>query len=134
MKHKQPQSDVPVKGPAVLVVPKGSPSDLSNVVVMGVMSLADVLRHQPVSYLYRFTSRRKGLVFSEPAPRPLIELIVDLLDATERSVHLEELQHLKPVVRLSPQGIRVYVSKEDERLGLIAPCVPGYGTWDDLPM
>src|SRR3954470_1015482 len=140
MKHEEPKWDVPATGPALLVVPKGSPSDISNVVVLGVMSLADVLRYQPVSYLYRFTNGRKGLVFTEPAPRQLIDLIVDLLEAEERPGRLEELRKLKPVVRLGPEGIRVFLSPKDEalqaereRLGLIAPRGPGYGTWDDLP-
>lgn len=100
--------DVPTTGDAVLVTPKCTDDQLARVVVLAVMSLADVLRHQPTTFMFRFTEDRTGVVFSEPAPRPVIDLLSDLLHATEEPVRLEELGDLRPVMRLSREGIRVY--------------------------
>lgn len=108
MKQSKLFSDVPVSGDGLLVVPRATDIELVNVLGMAVLSLADVLRHEPRSYVFRCADGRPGIVFSEPAPRPLVELLVDLLDASEEPVRLEELE-LLPVMRLSPAGIRVYV-------------------------
>ena len=111
MKHTQSLYDVPSSGDALLVTPKGTDDQLARVLVMAVMSLVEVLRHQPVSFMLRFADGRPGIVFTEPSPRPLVEQLVDLLDASEEPVRLEELGPLSPVLHLSPQGIRVYVAQ-----------------------
>ena len=114
MKQTKMFSDVPASGDGLLVVPKATDSELVNVLGMAVLSLADVLRYEPQSHVFRRVDGQPGIVFSEPAPRPLVELLVDLLDATEQPVRLEELE-LLPVMRLSPAGIRVYVPEEGRR-------------------
>ena len=113
MKQKKPHLDVPARGDAVRVVPNATAQELVNVLGMAVLSLADVLRYQPTSYVFRVAGRPE-LVFSEPAPRPLVDLLVDLLDATEAPVRLEELP-LAPVMRLSRAGVRVYLYDDGPR-------------------
>ncbi len=108
MKYEALFRDVPTTGDAVLVTPKCTVDQLARVVVTSVLSLSDVLRHQPTTFMFRFSDGGPRVVFSEPAPRPVIDLLADLLTATERSVRLEELAGLQPVMRLSREGIRVY--------------------------
>ena len=112
MKHQQPEWDVPTAGDALLITPKRN-ADNSDLIALAMLSLADVLRFEPTTHLFRFEGGKKGLVFTEPAPRALVELLVKLLHATEEPVRLEELKGLRPVVRISRQGIRVYVTEEE---------------------
>ncbi|MBL8958052.1 MAG: hypothetical protein JNK82_45180 [Myxococcaceae bacterium] len=105
--------DVPTSGDAVLVTPQGTTVQLARVLVTAVMSLADVLRHQPTTFVFRFGDARPGIVFSEPAPRPVVELLADVLDATEQSVRLEQQPGLVPVMRISRDGLRVYSGLEE---------------------
>lgn len=108
----------PSRGEGLLVCPKGTNEQLVHVLGMAVLALCDVLRHLPTSFVYRCNGPKKGLVFSEPAPRPLVEMILDLLDGTEEPVRIEGLD-LAPVMRLSKAGIRIYVYEpEQEATGL----------------
>jgi hypothetical protein len=115
MKRKQvtesetfiPMSEVPAEGPALIFDAEG---DIAEALVQALLEEAHCLSRQPASMVFVLEgSSSCRLVFTEPAPMPLVKsLIHQLHGGTLRSARLEKL-HLRPLLRIDASGFSLFV-------------------------
>jgi hypothetical protein len=112
MQSSSNRSDVPTTGAALLVTSTASAEQVAKVLMLAVTGYAEVLRRQPTTFVFRLPEQPTALVFCEPAPKVVVDLFVDLLNAEVKPTKLEELVEPFPLMRLSAAGIRLYLSAE----------------------
>jgi hypothetical protein len=102
-----PMSEVPAEGPALIFDAEG---DIAEALVQALLDEAHCLGRQPRSMVFVLESSRTcKLVFTEPAPMPLVNsLIRQLGGGTLSPARLEKLQ-LRPLLRIDETGFSLFV-------------------------
>ena len=101
-----PQSEIPAAGPALRFDAEG---DIAEALIQSLLDEAQALSREPASMVF-LISARPGctLVFTEPAPMPLVRAMIKLLGGGMLSpVRLEDLA-LRPLLRINEAGFSLF--------------------------
>lgn len=102
-----PQSEVPAQGPALLFDAEG---DIAEALIQALLDEAHCLARELPSMVFVVEGRPScALVFTEPAPMPLIRAMIKVLGGGMLSpVRIEALK-LRPLLRINEAGFSLFV-------------------------
>ncbi len=102
-----PQSEVPAAGPALLFDSEG---DVAEALIESLLDQAHALAREVPSMVFVVEGRPScTLVFTEPAPMPLVRAMIKLLGSGMLSpVRIEQLK-LRPLLRINEEGFSLFV-------------------------
>ena len=102
-----PLADVPRAGPALMFDAEG---DIAEALIQALLEEAQCLSREPESMVFVVEGGRScRLVFTEPAPMPLVRgMIKQLGGGTLSPVRLEQLS-LRPLLRIIAEGFSLFV-------------------------
>lgn len=108
-KHEElvPQSEIPASGPALLFDAEG---DIAEALIESLLDQAHCLAREIPSMVFVVEGRPScSLVFTEPAPMPLVRAMIKVLGGGMLSpVRIEELR-LRPLLRINEDGFSLFV-------------------------
>lgn len=101
-----PQSEVPATGPALLFDAEG---DIAEALIQSLLDQAHCLAREVPSMVFVVEGRSLcSLVFTEPAPMPLVRAMIKLLGGGMLSpVRIEDLK-LRPLLRINDAGFSLF--------------------------
>ena len=101
------QSDVPAHGPALLFDAEG---DIAEALIQSLLDEAHCLAGELPSIVFVVEGRSScALVFTEPAPMPLIRAMIKVLGGGMLTpVRIESLK-LRPLLRIDEEGFSLFV-------------------------
>lgn len=102
-----PQSEVTAAGPALLFDSEG---DVAEALIESLLDQAHALAREVPSMVFVVEGRPScTLVFTEPAPMPLVRAMIKLLGSGMLSpVRIEQLK-LRPLLRINEEGFSLFV-------------------------
>ena len=102
-----PLSELPQAGPAVVFEAEG---DVAEALIQALLEEAHCLSGEPSSMVFVVEGGRScKLVFTEPAPMPLVRsMIKQLGGGTLSPARLDKLK-LRPLLRIDPDGFSLFV-------------------------
>ena len=102
-----PQSEIPHAGPALAFDAEG---DIAEALIQALLEEAQCLSRVPESLVFVVEGGRGcRLVFTEPAPMPLVEAMIRILGGgTLCPARLEKLR-LRPLLRINEDGFSLFV-------------------------
>jgi len=102
-----PQSEIPAEGPALLFDAEG---DIAEALIESLLDQAHCLPGEVPSMVFVVEGRPAcALVFTEPAPMPLVRAMIKLLGGgTLSPVRIEQLR-LRPLLRINEAGFSLFV-------------------------
>lgn len=102
-----PAAEVPAEGPALQLDAEG---DVAEALIQSLLDQAHNLAHLPPSMVFVREGRMPcTLVFTEPAPQPLLRAMIKLLGGGMlTAVRLEALA-LRPLLRLNAKGFSLFL-------------------------
>ena len=102
-----PQSEIPVSGPALLFDAEG---DIAEALIQSLLDEAHCLAHEVPSMVFVVENRPAcSLVFTEPAPMPLVRAMIKVLGGGMLSPVRIEALRLRPLLRINEAGFSLFV-------------------------
>ncbi|GEM_PF-3267377 len=112
MKHENnggfiSRADIPTSGPALLFDADG---DIAEALIQSLLDQSHALPHETPSLVFVVEGRPGAtLVFTEPAPMPLVRAMIKVLGGGMLTpVRLEAL-NLRPLLRIDHQGFSLFL-------------------------
>ena len=102
-----PLSEIPRAGAALLFDAEG---DIADALIQALLDEAQCLCREPESMVFVVEGGRScKLVFTEPAPMPLIRAMIKTLGGGTLSPVRLEAQALRPLLRINEDGFSLFV-------------------------
>ncbi len=102
-----PQSEVPASGPALQFDAEG---DVAEALIQSLLDEAHCLPNEAPSMVFVVEGRATcSLVFTEPAPMPLVRAMIKMLGGGMLSPVRIEAMKLRPLLRINEAGFSLFV-------------------------
>lgn len=102
-----PQSEIPSSGPALLFDAEG---DIAEALIQSLLDEAHALARETPSMVFVVEGKPGcSLVFTEPAPLPLVRSMIKLLGGGMLSPVRIEALNLRPLLRINEAGFSLFV-------------------------
>lgn len=102
-----PQSEIPSQGPALLFDAEG---DIAEALIQSLLDEAQCLAREIPSMVFVVEGRPGcSLVFTEPAPMPLVRAMIKVLGGGMLSPVRIEALNLRPLLRINEAGFSLFV-------------------------